>query len=215
VAAQTDAAELDHVLVAVPDLAAAARELEEEHGLTAIEGGRHPGWGTANRIVPLGDSYLELVAVVDAREAARSPFGRWVAASQSARLRPLGWAVRTTELSEVASRLDLSIEAGSRTGREGGLVEWRLAGVDEAAAAPALPFFIEWAAGTRLPGHARAVHSAGDVAISEIRVTGDRNQIGSWLGAHHAPIDIRRGTAAITAVILEAASGDEIVLESV
>jgi Glyoxalase-like domain len=84
---QTDAAELDHVLVAVPDLAAAARVLEEEHGLTAIEGGRHPGWGTANRIVPLGDSYLELVAVVDAGEAARSPFGRWVAASQSARRR--------------------------------------------------------------------------------------------------------------------------------
>jgi hypothetical protein len=207
--------ELDHVLVTVPGLAAAAHALDEEHGLAAIQGGRHPGWGTANRIVPLGDSYLELVAVVDAREAARSSFGKWVAASQSARLRPLGWAVRTSELSEVASRLNLNIEAGSRTGRDGGLVAWRLAGVDEAAAEPALPFFIEWAPGTPLPGRADAVHAAGEVRISEIRLTSDCGQIGSWLGPHHAPIDIRPGTAAITAVILEAASGDQIVLDSV
>ena len=47
------------------DLAAAAREIEARHGLASIEGGRHPGWGTANRIVPLGSSYLELVAVID------------------------------------------------------------------------------------------------------------------------------------------------------
>src|SRR5687768_15600144 len=54
-AAQRHAAELDHVLVAVTDLAAAARTIEAEYGLMAEEGGRHPGWGTANRIVPLGD----------------------------------------------------------------------------------------------------------------------------------------------------------------
>ena len=60
------------------DLAAAAEEIEARHGLASIEGGRHPGWGTANRIVPLGEAYLELVAVVDEAEAAQSPFGRWV-----------------------------------------------------------------------------------------------------------------------------------------
>jgi len=40
----------------VADLRAAAQELEARHGLVAVEGGRHPGWGTANRIVPLGES---------------------------------------------------------------------------------------------------------------------------------------------------------------
>ena len=65
VAAQGHAAELDHVLVAVTDLAAAARAIEDEHGLRAEEGGRHPGWGTAICIVPLGDAYLELVTAVD------------------------------------------------------------------------------------------------------------------------------------------------------
>lgn len=212
-AAQGHATELDHVLVAVTDLAAAARAIEDEHGLRAEEGGRHPGWGTANCIVPLGDAYLELVTAVDAAAAARSSFGRWVTASQSELLRPLGWAVRTGELDQVASRLDLTIETGSRTGRDGELVRWRLAGVDEAASEPALPFFIEWAPGTRLPGRARTVHVTGEVSIAEIRVSGDPHHIESWLGTHKVPVDIRPGTSAITAVILRSASGDELVLK--
>ena len=211
-AAQRHAAELDHVLVAVTDLAAAARAIEDEHGLMAEEGGRHPGWGTANCIVPLGDAYLELVTAVDAAEAARSSFGRWVTASQSELLRPLGWAVRTEGLDEVASRLGLAIEAGSRTGWDGQLVRWRLAGVEEAVAEPALPFFIEWAPGTRLPGRARTAHATGEVSNAEVRVRGDPDHITSWLGTHQVPIDIRPGTSAITAVILRSASGDEIVL---
>jgi hypothetical protein len=73
--------ELDHVLIAVSDLATAGQGLEERHGLTSIEGGRHGGLGTANRIVPLVDTYLELVAVVDETEAAGSAFGTgWRAA---------------------------------------------------------------------------------------------------------------------------------------
>ena len=75
--------ELDHVLIAVADLEAAGGEIEDSHGLASIEGGRHPSWGTANRIVPLGDSYLELIAVVDAAKAAESAFGRWVASGIS------------------------------------------------------------------------------------------------------------------------------------
>jgi hypothetical protein len=144
VTAQGNGAELDHVLVAVTDLAEASRAIEADHGLTTREGGRHPRWGTANRIVPLGDAYLELVTVVDATVASRSPFGRWVSESQSDHpLCLVGWAVRTQALDDVSSRLGLTIEAGSRTGRDGELVEWRLAGVEEAADDPALPFFIE------------------------------------------------------------------------
>ena len=106
--------EIDHVLIAVTDLAVASRELEEHHGLASIEGGRHPGWGTANRIVPLGDTYLELAAVVDKNVAVQTAFGRWVAGEDS-QPRLLGWAVRTDDLEPVARRLNLNIEDGSRT----------------------------------------------------------------------------------------------------
>jgi hypothetical protein len=70
--------ELDHVLLAVTDLAAAGRELQARYGLASVEGGRHPDWGTANRIVPLGDSYLELIAVVDQAATADCLAGRCV-----------------------------------------------------------------------------------------------------------------------------------------
>ena len=80
--------QLDHALIAVHDLVPAARELRAHHGLTSIGGGRHPGWGAANRIVPLGDTYLELIAIVDEDDAAASAFGRWVAATRAGPLQP-------------------------------------------------------------------------------------------------------------------------------
>ncbi len=146
--------EIDHVLRAVADLAAAAREMEEHHGLASIAGGRHPGWGTANRIVPLGETYLELVAVVDEVEARQSVFGRWVASGANISGRPIGWAVRAHDIEDVRRRLGLTVRAGSRVTANGDRLEWRAAGMEEAAAEGYLPFFIERGAGTAFPGHA-------------------------------------------------------------
>ena len=94
---------IDHVVLPVTDLALAAAELEARYGLASIEGGRHPAWGTANRIVPLGDCYLELVAVIDAATAAHTSFGTWVAKATPGE--PLGWAVRTDAIEAVGRRL--------------------------------------------------------------------------------------------------------------
>jgi len=177
-------------LIAAADLASAAREF----GLASIEGGRHPGWGTANRIVPLGDAYLELVAVVDEAEAAQHPFGRWVAGAPAG---PLGWAVRTDRLDDVAHRLGLTVSDGSRVGRDGRLIQWRLAGVEEAAAEPCLPFFIEWAPRTTLPGH------AGDSAEIALELSGDAERLSDWLGDHRLPITVRSGAPAIVRIDLD------------
>src|SRR5713226_7446514 len=86
---------LDHVLVAVSDLAEGKRRFETEYGLRALEGGRHPGVGTANMIVPLGSAYLELIAVIDAAEAGRAPTGRLISQTISAGRTFATWAVRT------------------------------------------------------------------------------------------------------------------------
>src|SRR5438093_8764426 len=111
------ALELDHVLIAVTDLSVAAREFEARYNLLSIEGGRHQGFGTANRIVPLGDTYLELVAVVDEAEAAESGFGSWVAGGELPSL--LGWCVRTDDIDAVAGRLGLTIADGPRARPDG------------------------------------------------------------------------------------------------
>jgi hypothetical protein len=207
------ALELDHVLIAVADLAAAAREIEVRDGLASIEGGRHPGWGTANMIVPLGDAYLELVAIVDEAEAAQSLFGRWVAAAPSTLPRPLGWAVRTQRLDDLARRLNLAVTEGSRVGRSGQLLRWRVAGIERAAAEASLPFFIEWGRGIPLPGRATATHRAGPVQITELRLDGDADRLAAWLGAHRLPITLRSGPPVVAGIVL-AGAADEIVLDA-
>jgi hypothetical protein len=196
--------ELDHVLIAVSDLAAAAGELETHHGLSSVEGGRHAGWGTANRIVPLGETYIELVTVVDEAEAAGSAFGRWVAGGiGDAPGRPLGWVARTDRLDDVAGRLGLTISSGSRAGRDGRLLHWRLAGVEEASAEPSLPFFVEWGEGTPLPGRAPVTHPAGAVRLARLELEGAPDRVAAWLGVHSLAIAVRSGDPAVAAVVLE------------
>jgi Glyoxalase-like domain len=191
---------LDHVLIAVDDLAAADAELRATHGVASVEGGRHPGWGTANRIVPLGDSYLELVAVVDAAEAAGDPFGRWVAESRGA----FAWAVRTDDLEAAARRLGLEVGAGSRARPDGSTLRWRSAGVDRAAAEPLLPFLIQWDPGTVLPGQAPIEHPRGTAALQEVRLRGDASRLAEWLGPHDLPVTVMPGEPGVEGFVLGA-----------
>ena len=178
---------LDHVLIAVPDL-------DAEQELVSVEGGRHPGWGTANRIVPLGDAYLELVAVVDGVEAAGNPFGRWVAESSG----PFAWAVRTDDLDAVAERLGLVIGAGSRARPDGTMLRWRSAGIEQAAAEPLLPFFIQWEEGTVLPGQAGAPQGR----LQELRLRGEASHLDDWLGPHDLPVVVAAGEPGVDSFAL-------------
>jgi hypothetical protein len=203
--------QLDHVLIAVADLTAAGLEIEERYGLSSVEGGSHPAWGTANRIVPLGDSYLELIAVVDAAKAGQSSIGRWVASAASGTLRPLGWAVRTTQLDEVARRLDLPVNTGSRVTPSGGQLRWRSAGIDRAAAEPSLPFFIEWGPDTHYPGRADIRHRASTAGIARLALSADASRLAGWLGDHQLPIVVSGGRPAVTAIYI-AVDGGEITL---
>jgi hypothetical protein len=66
---------IDHVVIAVRDPDFAAAQLTGLVGLEASTGGRHPRWGTFNRLVWLGDSYLELMGVDDAELALGRPIG--------------------------------------------------------------------------------------------------------------------------------------------
>jgi Glyoxalase-like domain len=201
--------QLDHVIIAVAELETVAADLEQRHGLASVEGGRHAGWGTANRIVPLGDTYIELITVVDWAEAAGSAFGRWVAGGiESAPGGPLGWVARTDRLDEIAGQLGLAVSTGSRPARDGRLLRWRLAGVDEAAAEPALPFFVEWGEGTPLPGRATATHRAGTVHLERLELSGNEDRVTAWLGAEDLPIAVSAGPPAVRSIVLRTDQGE-------
>jgi hypothetical protein len=174
--------ELDHVLIAAP----------ADLGLESSAGGRHPRWGTANRIVPLGRTYLELVSVVDERAAEASAFGRWVAAARAGA--PFGWAVRTSDLDADVARLGLAVHEGSRLAPDGRELTWRMAGVERAAAEPALPFLIEWGPQTPFPG------AAGPQVEVNLALRGDPRRVEEWLGGHRLPITVAPGGPAVVGV---------------
>jgi len=202
--------ELDHALIAVADLESGAQEFDERYGLASVPGGRHQGWGTANRIVPLGETYLELIAVVDEAEAAQSAFGTWVTHADPGQ--PLGWAVRTDALDDVARRLGLSVSANSRAADDGRVLRWRLAGVEQAAAEPSIPILVEWGEGTPHPGRIPINHRAGSVEMTGLHLDGDPDRVATWLGAHELPISVGSGGPAVKGIVLAGAAG-EIVIE--
>lgn len=198
--------EIDHVLIAVTDLARADRNMERQFGLRSIEGGRHPGWGTANRIVPLGETYLELVAAVDNIEAANSQFGRWVESRASGQGTPLGWAVRTNDLDSVARRLGLAVRPGQRLTPAGEILSWRSAGIEQAAQDPSVPFFIQWSADSHHPGETPIAHPVGPARLAQLLLQGDPDRMARWLGDNRLPITVASGSPAVASIVV--AAGD-------
>ena len=194
---------IDHIIYAVGDLDMAGARFRDEFGLGSVAGGRHPGWGTANRIVPLGEEYVELVAVVDREQAAASEFGRPVMDAVASGQRLVGWALATDNLEGVASRLKLDVTRGSRTRPDGSTLRWQLAGVARALSTGALPFFIQWDAPSELhPGAAVAEHEVRPRGIAWIEIAAEEKALHAWVGRYDLPLRITDGPPALSAVAI-------------
>ncbi len=124
---------IDHVIVAVADPDAAAAELQSTLGLRASGGGRHDAHGTYNRLIWLGDSYLELMGVFDDGLADASWWGRHVR-SILARA-PAGFAgvplaahELTSEIARLRERGSTLLDpvAGERVRPDGQVVRWSI-----------------------------------------------------------------------------------------
>ncbi|MDX6697292.1 MAG: hypothetical protein QOE65_689 [Solirubrobacteraceae bacterium] len=204
--------ELDHVILAAPDVAALAARLESEHRLPSVAGGRHVGLGTENRIVALGDAYLELMGVADRDEAAGNPLGRWVLDRVRDGESYLGWCVRTHDLDGVCARLGLEAQPMSRTRPDGVELRWRLAGMERAVADPSRPFFIQWEVPEEeLPGRAGGAAGAADAQLAAVEVGGDETALGDWLGEVPGTVRVAGGPPGVHAVTIAGAGGAEVV----
>jgi catechol 2,3-dioxygenase-like lactoylglutathione lyase family enzyme len=67
---------IDHIIIGVNNLDMAATQFSQKLGLAVSGGGTHPTGGTANRIIVIGDTYLELIAIHNPTEAQQSMLGR-------------------------------------------------------------------------------------------------------------------------------------------
>ena len=184
---------IDHVVLAVGDLDDAGERLRAEHGLSSVPGGLHPGWGTGNRIVPLGDDYVELISVVDPDVGRATPLGRaLLELTDDGDDRWFAVCLADTDLEATAARLGLRVEPGSRTRPDGTEIFWRGAGVDDDLRAGWLPFFIAWDSPPELhPGRGAASHDAGVTGIAGIDLAGDPTSLREWLGPHGDGLPLR------------------------
>ena len=162
-------ATLDHVVWATPSVEALAAQLLADHGLMALPGGVHPAWGTRNAIVPLGGAYLELVEVFDP-DAPRVGFTQAVARTADTDGGLCLWCVRTGDIDGDAAPRGLHVVPGRRDNADGTALSWRVAGMAEACADPAVPFLIQWDDDAAMPGALPVQHPAGPAHVAHLEV---------------------------------------------
>lgn len=86
---------VDHAILAVADLDAAARDYESLLGFTVSAGGVHPGAGTHNRLIVLDPEYVELIArLPDATLGGPSPVSDMFARAPG----PIGFAIGSDDI---------------------------------------------------------------------------------------------------------------------
>ena len=140
---------LDHLVYAVPDLDAAVDALTARLGVRAAAGGRHPGWGTHNALLSLGDdSYLELIAPDPAQPSPDNPRSFDLDAVTAPLLRT--WAIKAPDIDAHIERARVAgfepgdAEPGSRATPDGAMLEWRLTRAGRGRGDWLVPFLIDW-----------------------------------------------------------------------
>jgi len=199
---------IDHVIYAVRDLDVAAGKFRDLYGLDSYPGGTHPAYGTGNRIVPFGDSYLELMTVADTGLARTNPLGQHVGAFLARGEGFLGWIVATDDIEADAARLDLTIVPGERTQPDGTTVRWRAAGIEMIVLEPSLPFFIAWDDMDLHPSRTPVEHASAPSGFAWVEIAGDPSRLKGWLGDHTLPVRVLGGPGNVLAVGITTADGE-------
>lgn len=198
--------EIDHVIILVGDLATGHDWMYSTHGLVSVPGGRHDGHGTANRIVPLGSTYLELMAVVDPNEARDSEMGRWAMRRVEPTPRPTALCLRTGDADSVAARLHTEPVAMSRTRPDGSTISWRLVGASAMFTGLTSVFFIQWDSGA-YPGAMAAEHRVTPTGGLSLVLTGEQHDLDRRLGRHGLPITVEDGRPGVGSVTVGTSDG--------
>ena len=144
---------LDHVLLGCDNLDTGLDFVEKHTGVRAAFGGIHPGRGTRNALLSLGEKhYLEIIAPDPQQPGAPDHYGLLKLTEPHL----VGWAAHPGDLDSFATRLrdaDIAFDGpnpGSRKRPDGRLLQWKTLNLKDDHAG-LLPFFIEWSADTVHP----------------------------------------------------------------
>ena len=171
---------VDHVVYAAErdGLKATAQRLAKLIGVTPVDGGVHPRFGTRNIILPLAhERYVEVVEVLDHPASDKAPFGQVVRARSEAGGGWLGWVVQVDDISEQESRLGRESVLGNRHRPDGVELRWRQLGVKGLRPTRSSP---SSSSGRGVP------HPSDDadteVTIDSLQIAGDPERVREWLG---------------------------------
>lgn len=144
---------LDHILLGCDDLDRGIAFVEQHTGVRVVFGGVHPGRGTRNALLSLGERhYLEIIAP----DPAQSDVPDRLGLRKLTEPRLVGWAAHPGDLNVFAARLkDAGLvfdgpTPGSRKRPDGRFLEWKTLNLHDDLGG-LLPFFIEWGAATTHP----------------------------------------------------------------
>src|SRR5438552_14375817 len=139
---------LDHIILGCNDLDRGIEAVEEATGVRPAVGGVHPGRGTRNALLSLGERrYLEIIAPDPAQEK----IVHFPQIRQMTDPRLIGWAVHPPDIAAVAKQLRENKVAfqgpddGSRKRPDGRVLNWKTINLADDRHG-LLPFFIEWSA---------------------------------------------------------------------
>ena len=142
---------LDHILLGCSNLEGGIAFVEKLTGIRAAFGGVHPGRGTQNALLSLGDRhYLEIIAP-DPKQPTSSGPQTFAELKNLSQPRLIGWAAHPGDLEKYASRLRAAGIAfagptpGSRARPDGRTLHWKTLNLADDHSG-VLPFFIEWSA---------------------------------------------------------------------
>jgi Glyoxalase-like domain len=140
---------VDHLVYATPDLEASVNNLEKRLGVRAAAGGQHPGRGTRNALLRLGErSYLEIVGPDPSQAWDDTP--RWFGIDANSGSRLMTWAANATSLDDVIANANRNglrlgpVTSGSRMRSDGVMLRWNFTDPVTIIADGLVPFFIDW-----------------------------------------------------------------------
>jgi Glyoxalase-like domain len=185
---------LDHVLLGSSDLHRGIALVEQHLGVKAMFGGVHPGRGTQNALLSLGERhYLEIIAPDPAQPDSKSARRSQLENLTEPRL--VEWAAHPGDLGSFAKRLQaagLPFEGptpGSRKRPDGRLLQWQTLTLKDHASG-LLPFFIEWRADSP---HPSADSPAGCHLIRFALVTAEPEKLARTLALLSLDVPVVKG----------------------
>lgn len=139
--------QIDHLLYGVRNLQEGMDYIHKLTGVKPVIGGSHPGLGTHNALMGLGNNiYFEIIAPDPEQEVERT----WMDLNQLEKPKLFRWAATTQDVTAVKKKglvggIDIgAVKSGSRYKPDGSLLEWTLSDPNVNLADGLIPFFIDW-----------------------------------------------------------------------